>query len=190
MRTTWRLLALAALLAAPGCVAPERRSGPVRPAPGELQAMPELDPGMPVSVGIEGRGDAPRVVLVPDFKEPPLTPEERAALGEREDRIRRLDYTLPGDLPSPRVGGWLGGVQAGAHGGTTLLVSRTDRVSGIARAYHALGGAWSAEGGGVAAVTGTERGGGVRTGVHGTGGASTGESGPSRIAGPNPRLDK
>lgn len=189
MRTTWRLLALAALLAVLGCAAPERRSGAVPPAPGELATMPELDPGMPVSVGIEGRGDAPRVVLVPDFKESPLTPEERAALGEREDRIRRLDYTLPDDLPSPRVGRWLGGVQAAAHG-ATLLVSRTDRVSGIARAYHALGGAWSAEGGGVAAVTGTERSGGVRTGVHGTGGASTGEIGPSRIAGPNPRLDK
>jgi len=189
MRTTWRLLALAALLTALGCAAPERRFEAVQPAPGELAPMPELDPGMPVSVGIEGRGDAPRVVLVPDFKEPPLTPEERAALGEREDRIRRLDYTLPDDLPSPRVGRWLGGVQTAAHG-AMLLVSRTDRVSSIARAYHALGGAWSAEGGGVATFTGTERGGGVRTGVYGTGGASTGETGPSRIAGVKSRLDK
>ena len=128
-------------------------------------------------------------LIHPDFKEPPLTPEERAALGEREDRIRRLDYTLRDELPSRLVGRWFGGVQAAAHG-ATLLVSRTDRVSGIARAYHAVGGVWSAEGGGVATFAGTERGGGVRTGVYGTGGASTGETGPSRIAGVKSRLDK
>ncbi len=189
MRTACSCLAGLTLLTAVGCAAPERRLEPLRPAPGELQPMPELDPGVPVSVGIEQRGAAPRVVLVPDFKEPPLTPEERAALGQREDRMRRLDYALRDELPSPRVGRWWGGVQAGVYG-TALQVARLDRVRALALAYPALGGVSATEGGGPATVAGTERSGGVRIGVYGAGGVSTGETGPSRIAGSKPRIDK
>ncbi len=60
------------------------------PSLAELPAFAQLEPKLAAIVGVESAWDMPRTVIVPQYEEIALTPEEREALGER-------------DLPEPDV---------------------------------------------------------------------------------------
>lgn len=110
--------------AAPVAAAPARRPAPAaRPAPvgraPRLHLIPPTTEELPVlvdlaphphqgTVGVEGAERPPRLVLTGDFTEPPLTPEEKRALGEEEPYYRPLLYEAPraaGSLILPYSGG-------------------------------------------------------------------------------------
>jgi hypothetical protein len=106
-------LVLAAVAAA-GCA---QRESAIEAAPSqaELPKLEQPEHVTPLSVGVEGRSRTePRIVFVPEFKEPELTAEEKKALGIRDPEIDFLALyraTVPG-----RVGPWAGGIDVGVGG--------------------------------------------------------------------------
>lgn len=95
------LLVIVGLL---GCAAREKTAINVQPTTEEL---PDLAVAKPrthqMDVAVEGRPGTPIEPLTPDFKEPELTPEERAALGRDEPTYEPLLYNLPGRAPGSTV---------------------------------------------------------------------------------------
>lgn len=100
------------LWATGGCARPAATT--VAPTQDELPKLVETERILPISVAVEGRHEEPRVLLVPEFKEPELTPEERAALGEEPEPINWWEFYRP--FRPGRVSRDFGGVSANVHG--------------------------------------------------------------------------
>lgn len=99
-----------------GCAQPKRLAA-VKPSHDELPVLAEIQPSaQQASVKVQGRDATGRTVLVPEFKEPPLTPEERAALGEKEPLVKLLQFEDLTRVPGSPVAGWAGGVDTHAAG--------------------------------------------------------------------------
>lgn len=129
-------LALLATLPLAGCV---QRPPAVTATPhhGELPELPYLEPVLPATVAVEGRREAPRARLTPDLEPPPLTAEEKAALGEREIIISILKYPLPTRTPGSPVGPYFGGVTTAAHGQAGAAVGLVPFGPRVGTAGHA-----------------------------------------------------
>lgn len=87
------LLALSLLTVCGGCAA---RNDPASahtgnpaiaaaPSRAELPQFDEIRQTLPAKVGVEEYTDQPRLVVVPQYVEPELTPEEKKALGEDQE---------------------------------------------------------------------------------------------------------
>lgn len=99
----------------------------------ELPDFSALEPIQQANVAVEGQAHASRLHWVPEFKEPELTDEERAALGEDMSDFKFLLYDL-GPVPNTGVGPWWGGVEAHAHGrgGVEARSAWPTSVAGVA----------------------------------------------------------
>jgi hypothetical protein len=75
------------LAAAAGCKQGENRLITMSPSRAELPTFAQPEQTLTAVVGVEGVREAPRGVIVPQYKKIELTPEEREALGEREPPI-------------------------------------------------------------------------------------------------------
>ena len=107
------LLVAVALWVLGGCATPKATT--IAPTEDELPHFKQIERTLSISVGVEGRGEAPRVLLVPSFEEPELTAEERAALGEEEPGIDWLEFYVP--LPKiVRTWSEIGGVRTAIRG--------------------------------------------------------------------------
>ncbi|MFH1746851.1 MAG: hypothetical protein ABIG44_07370 [Planctomycetota bacterium] len=96
-----------------GCA--QQKATTIAPTQDELPTFDHSERITPLSVGVEGRGYEPRVLLVPTFEEPELTPEECVALGLEAEPYNWLEFYKP--LPAEyRILAELGGVRAGIHG--------------------------------------------------------------------------
>lgn len=145
--TLGTFLVCGALCVACGC-AQRTQTITVAPSHDELPNLTELEPISPVTAVAEGRTDEPRIQLVAPFKEPELTPEEQAVLGQRREVIKLLLYQVPDYRPGTRVGTWFGGVRTLAHGrggadavsgGSTSGVSTTGARGGAVSGVDTFG---------------------------------------------------
>ena len=83
------------------------------PTDDELPPMKQARSGnLQVAVKVEGRQEEPVVPLVPSFKEPELTAEERAALGKDGPIFSPLLFMDAVRSPGSTVGSWYGGTEA------------------------------------------------------------------------------
>ncbi len=100
----------------------------VKPSPDESPRLDELQP-LPnsMTVRVPGRDEQPLVTLTPTFKEPELTPAERAALGQDLNPYKPLLYALPYRQPGQTVGNFDGGqsVATWGHGGSVGAIEPT-----------------------------------------------------------------
>ena len=97
------------------------------PTDDELPPMKQAQSGnLQVSVKVEGRQEEPGVPLVPSFKEPELTAEERAALGKDGPVFHPLLFMDAVRSPGSTVGSWYGGVEAytWGRGGFDVFLDR------------------------------------------------------------------
>jgi hypothetical protein len=139
------LITVGLVLALAGCA--ERRQIVSTEAPIEEELL-DLEPyerAIPANIGVEGRTERPRVVLVPEFKPIEPTPEERAVLGEPEQEPEPDVLTLyrPPRGPEHGVGRSLGGPNLGIFGigGASVAVQRVQPetgVSGVAGRYYGI----------------------------------------------------
>jgi hypothetical protein len=133
---TWLVLALAFLAA--GWVAGCAQKNPAltaQPTAEELPVPERSGDTATIVVGVE-HGRAERATrLVPDFKPPELTSEEKAALGEEPPRHKFLPYNLF-RTSGTRVGTWFGGVTTAASGlrGATVQIDPTPKKVPVSRA--------------------------------------------------------
>jgi hypothetical protein len=133
----FELVAVVLLGAGVGCV----RHGPAAVAPhqGELLTLEKPEQIVPASIGVEGRGEEARVRLVPDFKEPELTPEEKAAIGVRPDPVNWLEFYEPRpDVMRvlPDLGG--GAIAIAGWGGAGVRLDAVRRVAAQSTARKAV----------------------------------------------------
>ncbi len=86
MKATLRitLLGCVVLLAAGGCRQADRAIS-TPPTWAELPTFDELEPILPINVGVEGAGADRGYVIVPKYEKIEPTPEEREILGEKEE---------------------------------------------------------------------------------------------------------
>lgn len=120
----WARFSFATLaIAIAGCAAAEKRLAVLPPTPEELpDIQTHQESHVQASIVAERDPDQPRVVLVPDFKEPPLTPEEKVAIGKLDPPYKLLPYALRRRAPGSAVGDW-GGADVGVssvHPSTAL----------------------------------------------------------------------
>jgi hypothetical protein len=104
-----------------------------KPTTDELLRLKEKETPIQAIVTIEGRNRQASVRLVPDFKPPDLTPEERAALGEQPLDYKFLPYrdrTLP---YGSHVGPWFAGIDTATlgQGGSSVRIAERTSVTGI-----------------------------------------------------------
>lgn len=121
------LLALAS-----GC-AQNNQAIAAKPTTDELLQLKERETPVQATVAVEDRDHQAAMQLVPDFKQPELTPEERAALGQEPLDYKFLPYrdrTLP--LGSP-VGPWFAGVETATagYGRPSIIIAPRTSVTGI-----------------------------------------------------------
>jgi len=86
------------------------------PTTEELPKITEIQRSIPAYVIRENPEHESRVRLVPEFVEPELTAEERAALGERSSDFKFLRYPDRREPPGSTVGSFYGGVATYSHG--------------------------------------------------------------------------
>ncbi len=109
MRTAFMLILAGVCLGIVGC-ASQDKAVTADPTPEELPRMPEVRQHYAQGdVKVPGRRQTPRAVLTPDFEEPPLTPEERAAVGEDKPEYEPLLHPYRGHIVGTGVGNWYGG---------------------------------------------------------------------------------
>ena len=102
----------------------------IPPTSDELPQIKSIQRHLPAIVIAENPRNDSRVRLVPSFKQPELTPEERAALGQEPLDFEFLLYE-PFRPPGSLVGLWFGGVQTAIHGygGASALYGLDTSVS-------------------------------------------------------------
>ena len=115
MRSGILLVLFASLLLWSGNGCARRQISAVAPTSEELPNIEQDTQIIPARIGVEGRRNERRLGLVQDYTEPELTPEERVALGEREDVINWLEFYVPRP-DNPRVWSEYGGVTPGIDG--------------------------------------------------------------------------
>lgn len=109
MRTVCAVAATLIFALLGGCSQGAHRLAAVDPSPEELPKIQlQNDSYVQASIQTERDPGDVRVVLVPQFKEPPLTKEEKEATGKYDPPYRLLPYELtirkPGYLRGPYVG--------------------------------------------------------------------------------------
>ncbi|MEW6199382.1 MAG: hypothetical protein AB1601_12065 [Planctomycetota bacterium] len=109
------LLVAVGLTLVPGCARQEAAIA-AKPTVDELPRIPELEPKLPAVVVVEGWDHSSRARLVPAFESPPLTEEERRALGRDVPSFKFLPYADARPPVGSRVGWWVGGVETHAFG--------------------------------------------------------------------------
>ena len=113
-----------------GCASAEKRVGVLPPTPEELPDIPtQQDSHVQASIAAERDPDQPRFVLVPDFKEPPLTPEEKEATGKLDPPYKLLPYALHRRAPGQTVGDWGGPDVAVSSVYPNIATGPAERVS-------------------------------------------------------------
>lgn len=123
-----------------GC-ASKREAARVKPSPDEMPQLAELRvKTQQASVYAEGQRGAPRLALVPDFKEPELTAEERAALGQRELVYRPLLYPDAVRSPNRPVGNMYAEVEtfAWGRGGAAAYRDFATYVAGVTTDWESM----------------------------------------------------
>ncbi len=162
MRTLSGILATwGALWLIAGC-AQAPKATTVGPTTDELPQYKQLDPTVYAIVDIEHRTTESQVHLVPDFKEPELTPEEKAATGKGEPVYRYLPFPAPDERTNSLVAPWYGGITTLQHGhgggdaayGWPTSIARAGGRAGIAVETDTFGSRVAASGGRRQAVTG------------------------------------
>jgi hypothetical protein len=95
----------------------------VAPSPEELPQFPPRESTICATVAVEGGPEQCRPGLVPEFKEPELTPEEKEALCIQPEPFNWLEFYVPKpcvpispDLGGPAVGSWGLAVEVSAVG--------------------------------------------------------------------------
>jgi hypothetical protein len=116
----------AALYGLGGCAQPKNVAITTKPSSEELPKLPRVETVSEAAVAVEGRPSETGLRLVPDFKEPELTPEEKAALGPEQVHFKFLPYNELSLPLGSHVGSWLGG-----------LSTATDNPSRVAGLYDA-----------------------------------------------------
>jgi hypothetical protein len=133
MKTMVRLcLALCVALLAAGCKQADRAIS-TKPLRAELPTFGVREPTLAARVGVEDVSHTPRVVVVPQYEAVELTPEEREALGEREqpDPDALLFYR-PARGPEHGVSTEFFGLSVAAYGvgGTEVALTTSYPMSG------------------------------------------------------------
>jgi hypothetical protein len=124
-----QFLAVACLLAL-GCAA----RNPALTATPTTEELPTIaDPGdaTPIEVAIADPLPSPPR-MVPEFRLPPLTPEEQAALGETKSHRKFLAFNTFPSFP-PGVGTWFGDIRTAVsgRGGPATHVGNAVSVTGV-----------------------------------------------------------
>ena len=127
------LLAASAFAALVGCTHSQRATGP-RATPDELPSFTESSSTIAASVEVDGSHDMPSVVLVPEFIEPELTPEERKILGPEQVKFDFLRLYSPALGPEHGVAPWPDPVRTGSYGRGGVGAAR-----GLARTVSGTG---------------------------------------------------
>jgi hypothetical protein len=142
MRNVYLPLLGAALLLG-GCASEKARRSHVLAPPHqeELLQMERIDrrPTQVIAV-VEGDNEAPRLTLVPDFAEPELTPEERAALDQREIYYEPLTYPDAARDPARGVLPRYAGPQVGTAGRGGVVAAVDNNLSRRFGTFSAQGG--------------------------------------------------
>jgi hypothetical protein len=127
----WVRLSLATFaLLTPGCASSEKRLSVLPPTPEELPDIPTRhESHVQASIAAERDPDQPRFILVPDFREPPLTPEEKAATGKLDPPYRLLPYALRRRAPGQAVGDWGGADVAVSSVYPSIAIGPAERVA-------------------------------------------------------------
>ncbi len=126
MRIAGLEVMLFALLTA-GCASEPKRVA-AAPSPDELPNLPTReDSYVQASIGADRDRDQPRHVLVPEFKEPPLTQEEKEATDQLDPPYKPLLFAY-----KRRVPGYAVGVESGI---ATAVEPAADNI-GTERATH------------------------------------------------------
>lgn len=111
-----------------------------RPTPEELPNLPEVyATPIQASIAVEDQVYRPRAQLVPDFKEPELTPEEKAALGEDWQPYKPLLAAEMLRSSESLQGTWYGGQETYAWGIGAAEVARLPAAR-LPRAFNFWGG--------------------------------------------------
>lgn len=120
-----------------GC-APQHEAMRAAPAPDELPDLKGLPRAIPARVGVETFERPPRTLIVQRPVEPPLTPEQRQALGvaEDDDPLDLLKFYRP---RSETVAPQPAGAQVGAHGAAGVSAGQYAGTV-VSAAYGASGG--------------------------------------------------
>jgi hypothetical protein len=188
MRTALGVLAAcSALSLVIGC-AHGPKSTTVAPTHDELPQFKELEPTIYAIVGVERRTTQGLVQLVPEFKEPPLTADEKAALGQPKPEYKFLLYPAPGWPAGSHVAPWDGGITAAQYGyggpettyGWPTSVARSGGRAGIAVGTDTFGSRVAGAGGRKESMTG----------VSGYAGVTVDSGPPSRVADHKRRFDR
>ena len=100
----------------------------------ELPQLAHLERTLPAVITVEQAERTPRWPLVPELKEPELTPEERRLLTLEVPEFKFLPYADQRLRPESPVAPWLGGVTTGANGAAfpETVSDRERRVTGVA----------------------------------------------------------
>jgi len=93
----------------------------VTPSTDELPRIEQVERTLPAKIGVVQPFEERRVVLVPDYEAPALTPEERLALGEEPAGPDWLEFYEPKPAVQ-RVWPGRGGAAVGTHGLAGALV--------------------------------------------------------------------
>lgn len=116
-----------------GCGQPNQALS-AKPTTDELLQLKEKETPIQAIVAVEERNRQATVHLVPDFKPPELTPEERAAIGQRPIDFKFLPYEDRTPPLGSHVGPWFAGVDtaAGGRGGVSTYVAPRTSITGVA----------------------------------------------------------
>ncbi len=129
------LLSLSGVLALLAGCASKNVAISAPPTSDELPNLSRLERRLPVRVDVEGRSHyEARTQLVPDIREPELTPEEREIMGKQEIVLRQLPYALANKPVESHVAPWYNDLRTGAqgYGGCDVGLISTDLSVGVA----------------------------------------------------------
>lgn len=103
----------------------------VQPSPDEIPKFEKRGGKFPVTVGVEGKNEQPTRLIVQKMEPPPLSAEERTALGQHEPIVDYLALYRP--APGPRVAVWSGSVDVGINGETARFGRSVtaSRITGV-----------------------------------------------------------
>jgi hypothetical protein len=177
------LLAAGAFVALVGCTHSQRATGP-RATPDELPSFTESSSTIAASVEVDGQHDLPSVVLVPEFTEPELTPEEREILGPEQVKFDFLRLYSPALGPEHGVAPWPDPLRTGSYGRTGVSAAHGPARS-ISETGYGRGGADVGSQGQPRHIGSASR---FSTGVAGTGGqggVNVGQGSASHVSKPS-----
>gem|GEM_PF-2860692 len=116
-----------------GCVG-DNAAVTVAPSHDELPTIAAAEPSVPITVAVERPAAPAGPRLVPILKEPELTPQEAAAIGQPAVEFKFLPYNELWLQPGAPIGSWWGGVRTAmsGRGGPASIRGAATRGVGVA----------------------------------------------------------